>query len=203
MEFLLQQVLAELQKLNEMVGSLQGEVFELRGEVFELHGVVRELREELLPPARVLRAQAALRTPFITALILTAQNGFGLDVLPFLALCRETWGEEILWDAVKDLRLPGKKRTRLMHAVETGDVGRLRWLLARGAQVELKDERGATALLEASKMGRLGVVQELLARGAAVDTADSNSWTPLNSASGRVTWMWCVSCSRGAPQWTP
>jgi hypothetical protein len=32
-----------------------------------------------------------------------AQNGFGRDVEPFLALSRETWGEEILFDAVKDL----------------------------------------------------------------------------------------------------
>ena len=40
---------------------------------------------------------------FISSLILTAQNGFGRDVEPFLALSRETWGEEILFDAVKDL----------------------------------------------------------------------------------------------------
>jgi hypothetical protein len=45
----------------------------------------------------------ALRHNFISCLILTAQNGFGRDVEPFLALSRETWGEEILFDAVKDL----------------------------------------------------------------------------------------------------
>ena len=44
-----------------------------------------------------------LRYNFISCLILTAQNGFGRDVEPFLALSRETWGEEILFDAVKDL----------------------------------------------------------------------------------------------------
>ena len=32
---------------------------------------------------------------FISALILTAQNGFGRDVDPFLALSHETWGEEV------------------------------------------------------------------------------------------------------------
>ena len=44
-----------------------------------------------------------LRYLFISAFIVTAQNGFGLDVDPLLHLCRETWGEEVLWDAVKDL----------------------------------------------------------------------------------------------------
>jgi hypothetical protein len=43
------------------------------------------------------------RDLFITAFIVTAQNGFGHDVDPFLALCHETWDEEVLWDAVKDL----------------------------------------------------------------------------------------------------
>ena len=45
----------------------------------------------------------ARRFNFISCLILTAQNGFGRDVDPFVALCRETWGEEILFDALKDL----------------------------------------------------------------------------------------------------
>ena len=41
----------------------------------------------------------ALRHNFLSCLILAAQNGFG----PFLALSWETWGEEQLWAAVKDL----------------------------------------------------------------------------------------------------
>ena len=50
-------------------------------------------------------AAALTRDLFITAFIFTGQNGFGHDVYPFLALCRETWAEEVLWDAVKDLSL--------------------------------------------------------------------------------------------------
>ena len=50
--------------------------------------------------AEVAAARAdALRYNFLSCLILTAQNGFGRDVEPFLALCRETWGEEQLWAA--------------------------------------------------------------------------------------------------------
>jgi hypothetical protein len=45
----------------------------------------------------------ALRYNFLSCLILAAQNGFGQDVEPFLALSKETWGEEQLWAAVKDL----------------------------------------------------------------------------------------------------
>jgi hypothetical protein len=130
---------------------------------------VRELREELreLLPERIAAREAArkeaLRYNFISALILTAQNGFGRDVEPFLALCRETWGEEQWWDAVKDLphgrvrqgaAVPfgfeggpfSAGRTHVMYAAQAGDVARLTWLLARGARLELKDWKGRTAL---------------------------------------------------------
>ena len=61
----------------------------------------------------------ARRYNFISCLILTAQIGFGHDVDPFVALCRETWGEEILFDALKDLphgklKLKKEDGTRLM-----------------------------------------------------------------------------------------
>jgi hypothetical protein len=147
----------------------------------------RELRDELLVPLRVAVREERNREQrahnFISALIVTAQNGFGRDVAPFLALCRETRGEEVLWDAVKDIPSPEKKRTRLMYAAKVGDVGRLRWLLARGAQIGLQDVYGSTALYIASRLGHLEVVRELLARGAAVNTANSDGITPLYAAS--------------------
>ncbi len=125
---------------------------------------------------------------------------------PFLALCRETWGEERLWDAVKDLphgcvRREGPptqgaaglfgfdlgpcsaKRTRLMYVAQAGNVTRLRWLIARGARLELKDWKGRTALFWASWKGRLGAVRELLARGAAVDATINIGATSLFIAS--------------------
>ena len=91
----------------------------------------------------------ALRYNFLSCLILAAQNGFGQDVEPFLALCRETWGEEQLWAAVKDLphgcvRQEGPAaegaeepfgfewgpfsagRTHVMFAAQAGDAERLR-----------------------------------------------------------------------------
>ena len=164
----------------------------------------------------------ARRHNFISCLILAAQNGFGRDVEPFLALCHETWGEEVLWDAVKDLphgKLAleldaqrsgaghvwqqsasggweiakhalnvaadpfGKKRTRLMYVAQAGNVARLRWLLARGARLELKDWKGRSALYWACFAGRVDTARELLARGAAVGAADHDGCTPLHLAS--------------------
>ena len=146
----------------------------------------------------------ALRYNFVSCLILAAQNGFGQDVEPFLALSRETWGEEQLWAAVKDLphgtlRREGPSRewhpafgreagpfsvarTRLMYAAQAGNVARLRWLLARGARLEQKDWEGWTALHWACAAGRVDTARELLARGAAADAADSGNMTPLHVA---------------------
>ena len=200
---LLGAALAALQELPK----LRAEIAELRPlceEMRPLRAEIAELRplRELLPErkaARKAREREQHRHNFISALICTAENGYGRDVEPFLALCRETWGEERLWDAVKDLphgAVPkvdadgdpvweldekgvevrkdgkrvqaidpyGKKRTRLMYAAQAGDVARLRWLIARGARLELKDWEGRTALYWASWEGRVEVVRELLAR---------------------------------------
>ncbi len=115
-----------------------------------------------LTPAR----SAQHTTNFLSALIVTAQNGFGRDVEPFLALSHETWDEEVLWDAIKDLPQGAGRRTRLMWVARVGCLPRLRWLIARGASVALCDTRGRTALWWAARGGCRGAVAELLARGA-------------------------------------
>jgi ubiquitin-protein ligase len=121
---------------------------------------------------------------FVSALILTAQNGFGGDVGPLLALSHETWVEEALWasPSVKDFAHGWRRRTRLMHAAKVGDVARLRWLLARRASVEQRDVDGRTALYFAALEGRLGAARELLAGGAALDACKFNGATPLYAA---------------------
>ena len=78
------------------------------------------------------------RSAALPALVIAAQNGFGLDVGPFLALAsRASRGDAQLWAALKDLRHGPVQRSRLMHAAHSGDMLRLRWLLAQGAQLEL------------------------------------------------------------------
>jgi ankyrin repeat protein len=59
----------------------------------------------------------------------------------------------------------------------------LRWLLARGARLELRDWKERTALYWASWEGRAETVRELLQRGAVVDATANGGWTPFFNAS--------------------
>ncbi len=103
---------------------------------------------------------------FISCIIIAAQNGFGENVVPLLALSRETRGEEVLWDAVKDIPSPKFQRTRLMYAAKIGDAGRLRWLVARGAKLELEDSARNTALWWACNAGQDAAACVLLLNGS-------------------------------------
>ena len=111
----------------------------------------------------------ALRYNFISCLILTAQNGFGQDVEPFLALSRETWGEEQLWAAVKDLPHGALKRKKAdgspmwerdAHGAIVTDKG--------GKRVQAVDPFGAkrTRVMYAAQAGKVARLQWLIARGA-------------------------------------
>ena len=180
---------AELARLR----AESSELARLRAETSELARLREELAQsraenaELRPLAAEEVARLEVRQGFISALIITAQNGHAREVDPFVGLCRETWGEEVLFDALKDLPhgrlrlrsaeeaaalgLPefdpyGKKRTRLMHASRKGNMMRVEWLLKRGARLELADSKGYTALAWASCSGFRGVVELLLGKGA-------------------------------------
>lgn len=103
-----------------------------------------------------------------------------------MGLCRETWGEEQLFDALKDLPHGKLGRTRLMYAAQKGDLPRVRWLFKRGAVLDLADHEGRTALHFASGQNRLKMVRTLLRAGAMVDGDlgyDYTESTPLYAAS--------------------
>ena len=128
---------------------------------------------------------------FISSLILTAQNGFGRDVEPFLALSRETWGEEILFDAVKDL-----PHGALLKKDDDGelmfeeDVDGELVLNAFGNPIPAVDPFGKqrTRLMYAAQAGDLPRLQWLLKRGARVALADWEGHTALHwaASTGRV-----------------
>jgi hypothetical protein len=120
---------------------------------------------------------------FISALILTGMNKYDEEVAPFLALSRETWGEEILWDALKDKQYGAEKRTRLMYAAKIGDLARVKWLLKRGANVKIEDARGKTALFYANEGNNFDVVRELILAGGA------GAW-PLNDHDDIIYLKW-------------
>jgi ankyrin repeat protein len=127
---------------------------------------------------------------FLDALIIAFQSeadraGYAEDLRLAAGICSATWGEEQLWSGLVNVQCGERFRTHLMFAAKTGNTARVLWLLARGAQTELKDERGWTALLWAAFNGHDGVVQALVAAGADVHAASSSRCTPVYASSWR------------------
>lgn len=71
----------------------------------------------------------------------------------------------------------------LMHAV--GDLEIVKLLIAKGANVNQKNVRGATALMAAAIDGTASVVRYLLEQGADVNARDKDGTTALMCAEGR------------------
>ena len=72
--------------------------------------------------------------------------------------------------------------TELMYAVETNDLAKVEALLASRADVDARNDGGATALLMAAAYGSREIVDSLLAAGADPDIASHRGDTPLASA---------------------
>ena len=73
----------------------------------------------------------------------TANQGF--SVSPFLSASKAFRDDQLLWDAAKDFQGTGGY-TRLMWATMKGHIGRVRWLIERGAKVNIQTENGRSAL---------------------------------------------------------
>jgi hypothetical protein len=97
--------------------------------------------------AATTAAAAAHRDLFISALIVTAQNGFGHDVDPYLALCRERIGVRVrvsvrvrihplscptLWQRLK---VPGWQSVQVVTVVVRNAWGQIGALVGGNAQV--------------------------------------------------------------------
>ena len=67
-------------------------------------------------------------------------------------------------------------------AVTSGDVGRVRELLAGGADCNGRNGDGATALMLAAHAGRLDLAQALIDAGADVNATDERGWGALAKA---------------------
>ena len=78
---------------------------------------------------------------------------------------------------------------QLIEAAQRGDLALVKTILAQGADVNGKDEEGATALMVAANAGHLAVVSALLDRGADVDAMSKEGGTALIAAClGRPPW---------------
>jgi ankyrin repeat protein len=98
-------------------------------------------------------------------------------------LCRATRVETGLWSAMARVGYGRSEHTLLMYESQRGRLDRVRWLLARGAPRDARDNGGQTALSWASRQGRTDIVHALIADGAGVSIADNHGWTPLHCAS--------------------
>ncbi len=80
-----------------------------------------------------------------------------------------------------DLR-PETLNAYVFDAIRAGDTDLLRDLLARGVDVEARDERGSTPLVLAAYYGKRDVLDALLEAGADPNAADGRGNTPLMGA---------------------
>ncbi len=69
--------------------------------------------------------------------------------------------------------------TPLMKVAESGDLGKVKELIANGVKVNEKSEYGATALVFASSKGQTKIIEYLLSKGADPNLCASEDMCPL------------------------
>ena len=112
------------------------------------------------------------------------------------------WEEDEIIKSLSHLVTKGKAdinkqssegRTSLMM---TNNTAVAKFLVDHGADVNLKDEQGATALMHAGGMGRIGIVKMLLDAGADVDAQDDDGDTALMHTVDKVGYyVGCIECA--------
>jgi len=70
----------------------------------------------------------------------------------------------------------------LLQPARSGDLERVKALLAGGADVDARDAEGASALMLAASGGHVAVVRALLGAGADVHATDARGWQALTRA---------------------
>ena len=140
------------------------------------HNTALEPSQGVLTRARLKAAVAAaelarLDIPLSIATCM-AESRFGEAVGCLVLMSRAFYSDTQLWGAFKEHQGP-KGRTRLMYAARKGNVARARFLLDRGARMDVctqwnEDDRPScgTALMFASRRGHLEIVRLLLTSGA-------------------------------------
>ena len=128
-------------------------------------------------------------TALTAALLLTATPALaqlsGSASYKFLQAVRDAKGDEV----TKILNEPGSTiidthdyttgEGALHIVVKRGDMAYLQFLLAKGADPNIRDNKGNTPLLLATSIGAVDLVQVLVARQANVNLGNSSGETPL------------------------
>lgn len=109
------------------------------------------------------------------------RGGWAYDLRFAAGTCKALWLEEAVWKSVSRMRRGPLERTHLMYAAYQGDAARVKWLIARGAQVDETDavtdadDGGSHTALHWTVMcpqwteGHADVVRALIDEGADVN----------------------------------
>lgn len=104
---------------------------------------------------------------------MSEQTRYKSRILMALMLVLALWASTVLAGANEDF----------LKAAERGDLNAVRSFIARGADVNAKDQDGWTALISTSHYGHKELVEFLLAKGADVNIKANNGATALSLAS--------------------
>jgi hypothetical protein len=108
-----------------------------------------------------------------------AQQGFPVDV--FLAVSKEFRDDPRIMGLIKDKTECYIGSTRLMHACQTGNVERVKFLVSLGANVNAAQKEDLwTPLMWASACGHLEMAEVLVAAGANVNARTHFGRSPLS-----------------------
>jgi len=88
----------------------------------------------------------------------------------------------VLIIAALSVRYAFQPQFSIHNAAWDGNLSAVRGALARGTDVDERDENGGTALHTAAVWGHIRIVRLLLDRGAHVNALDGNGCTPLDWA---------------------
>ena len=110
------------------------------------------------------------------------------DSFNFLKAIKDKDGEKVTdilnkpGSVIVNTRDPATGETALHIVAQRRDATWLSFLLAKGANVDMRDAKGNTALLDAAQLGWAEGVQMLIERRAGVDIANASGTTPLIAA---------------------
>jgi len=93
--------------------------------------------------------------------------------------CDEECTKKLIQDGFEINAQAPNEKTALLLAIQKGEIGRVRLLLAAGAAVNLADAQGTTPLMTAVIWGHGDIARELLTRGADVRAKDKKGFTAL------------------------
>ena len=137
--------------------------------------------------SKMRRPLTILAVLLAAATAIPAQAQFS-DSYKFLEAVRKKEGDKV----TEALNEPGTQivntkdyttgQTALHIVVARRDLTWVQFLIAKGANVNARDNRGVTPLVQASEMGFIEGVDELIKSGARIDEANNTGETPLISA---------------------